>query len=106
MTIDYRNFGVNIDQNITINASGTSARAALPDRDAPDLIIFNPTAETLWVRTGDDTVVADANAFPIAAGEKGTYRKGQSPNGIYTHIAVFKPDGAAADVIIVQGRGS
>lgn len=104
-TINLRNFSLGGVTGVTLtaNVAGT-ARIALPDEDAPDIMIVNEGTVTVFVRTGDITVVADANAMAILPGEKGVYCRGLREIPI-THIAAHVAV-ATQDVTVFQGSGA
>jgi len=104
-TINLRNFSLGgvIGVPLTADVAGT-ARISLPNEDAPDIMIVNEGTVTVFVRTGDVTVVADANAMPILPGEKGVYCRGLREIAV-THIAAHVAVATQA-ITVFQGSGA
>lgn len=103
-TTSVRNFSLLNAQSVTVTASDTTATVQLNSNTAIDIMLINNTTSTIFVRTGNSNVVADANAMPILPGEKGVYTKGNS-GGSTSHLAYFVAAGTA-DLTILQGDGS
>lgn len=104
MTQSVRNFSILgvISQSVT--ATAASQRIALSFQELEDIMLVNThQSKTIFVRTGNGLVEADATAMPILAGEKGVYRRG-NPSARSTHLAFFT-DSGQADMLIVQGEG-
>jgi len=102
--ISVRNFSLLGVQSTTITATSTTQNIALSQVNPTDVMLVNDTTTTIFARTGNSSVVADANAMPVLPGEKGVYSKG-STAGTTTHLAVFVVSGTA-DIIVIQGMGS
>lgn len=99
-----RNFSILNAQSIAITATVTTANFELPNIEEEDLMITNLSTATVFIRTGDDTVVADTSAMPLLPGEKGVYSKGLR-GGRTTHIAALVESGTA-DIVVIQGVGA
>ena len=95
-----KNFSLLNTRSQIIAVTSTSQRIRL-ERKADDIMLVNDSALTIFVRCGNKDVLADANAMPILAGEKGVYDKG---GNIATHLAFFLPAGMAS-ITVMQGRG-
>lgn len=102
-TSNLKNFGLRNVKSIVVTATPSSVSAALPKQDVDDLMIINSGTKTIFVRTGDENVVADATAMPILGGEKGVYTRGISDPPA-THVAAFVATGTQA-ITFVQGSG-
>lgn len=102
-TVNLRNFGLANVNSIDLVAATPSARVELPNRDLTDVMVVNEGLVTVFVRTGDASVVADANAMPVLPGEKGVYQRGDTTPPT-THIAAFVSSGTQA-IVIIQGIG-
>lgn len=103
-TVNLRNFGLAGVSSIPLVAVPGSINVALPNEDAQDIMIINEGTVTVFVRTGDSTVVADANAMPVLPGEKAVYCRGLREISI-THIAAFVAAGSQA-ITVIQGSGA
>lgn len=99
-----RNFSLLDVKATAVTATDTSQTHQFSNEANVDVLLVNGTATTIFVRTGDSTVVADAEAMPIISGEKGVYNRGQA-QGRSTHLAFFVASGTAA-LTIVEGLGS
>lgn len=99
-----RNFSIADAQAIAVAVTATTQRLPLLRQDAEDIMIVNDTSSTVFVRTGDASVVADTSAMPVLSGEKGVYSKGLRL-GTTTHIAFIVASGTA-DIVFIQGQGS
>jgi len=103
-TFSVSNFSLLDAASTTINATPTTSRIELSNPGPPQVMVVNNTTTTIFVRTGNSLVVADANAMPILPGEKGVYSRGNTL-GETTHLAAFATVGAA-DLIVLEGSGS
>ncbi len=97
------NFSIANIEGVTVTAGIASARVELPNTDAPDIMIVNASPSVVFVRTGDETVVADTDAMPVLPGEKGVYSVGRLDPPV-THIAYITLAGLK-DITIVRGFG-
>lgn len=105
MKVHIRNFSLlNIFASVVTAAVGT-AKFALPVPPPKDIMLYNVGAEVVYVRTGDTNVVADANAMPIAPGEKGVYQIGDSSPPA-THLAYATLVAGTSVLSIIPGEGS
>ncbi len=59
-TFNLRNFALANVKSIPLIAATPSANVALLDEDAPDIMVVNEGTVTVFVKTGDSTVTADA----------------------------------------------
>ena len=103
-TINLRNFALAGVSSIALTAATPSANVALPDEEAPDIMVINEGTVTVFVKTGDSTVTADATSMPVLPGEKGVYSRGLREIPI-THLAAFVVTGTQA-ITIIQGSGA
>ena len=103
MTQKIKNFSLLGAVTTGLTATDTSQRVSL-NAKLDDVMVINDGSATVYVRTGDSSVVADTNAMPILPGEKGVYAKGNTL-GKTTSLAYFVPTGSASFKII-QGNGS
>ena len=102
MSTVLRNFSLLDAQSTTLTATDTTQSIAL-GRVGDDIMLFNNSSVIIFARTGKSDVVADANAIPILAGEKGIYSRGNRV-GKATHLAIFTETGTGK-IIISQGLG-
>ena len=70
------------------------------ERAAEDLMVYNPGPNTVFIKTGDVSVVATVLSIPVPPQTLSPYRKG---NG--THLAVIAAGGAQSVVVFV-GEGA
>ena len=103
-TINLRNFALARVVSIPLVAATPSANVALPDEDAPDIMVVNEGTVTVFIKTGNSTVTADATSMPVLPGEKGVYSRGLREIPV-THIAAFVLSGTQA-ITIIQGNGA
>jgi len=103
-TINVRNFDIRNIESLSLTATPSSARIKIPDLSLPDMMLINQSGSTIFVRCGDSSVVADAQAMPILPGEKGIYARGLS-QPTSTHIAAFVTDETEV-LTIIQGGGA
>jgi len=99
-----RNFAIT-DPGIVCAAGAVSAAFSLGRgseagiQPLQDVMVYNPSSFTVFVRAGGSGVTAAADCMPILPGEKGAYEVGSS-----THVAIISPDGAAS-ITLLLGRG-
>lgn len=105
MVLHLRNFSLRNAFMTQVTAALVTARFILPSPPPKDIMLYNAGAETVYVRTGDDNVVADANGMPIAPGEKGVYQIGDSIPPA-THLAYATLVAATSPLSIIPGEGS
>jgi hypothetical protein len=70
------------------------------ERAAEDVMVYNPGPNTVFIKTGDATVVATTLSVPVPPQTMSPYRKG---NG--THIAVIA-QGGNQSVVVFVGEGA
>ncbi len=97
-----RNFSLLNVTGTTVTATNISQRIPIAS-DKEDIMVVNNTTAVIFVRTGIDSVVADASAMPILQGEKAVYRKGTTA-GTTEFLAYFVESGIA-DLTVLQGQG-
>lgn len=104
MSRTIRNFSLLNAVTTLLTATNVSQAETLDSRADADIMVINDSTSTIFVRTGDSTVVADATAMPILPGEKGVYDKGNTL-GNTTTLSYFTETGSVP-FRIIQGTGS
>lgn len=104
MKTHIRNFSLLNIAAIAVAPGLVTARFELPSPPPKDIMLYNSGLNAVYVRTGDSGVVGDANAMPIAPGEKGVYQIGDSSPPA-THLAYITLVGVSV-MTIVPGEGS
>jgi hypothetical protein len=85
-----------------VKVAATSSSQRIPaTSSAPDIMIYNPGPNVVYIRAGSETVVADDECMPVPAGEKGVYAAGYAA----THLALVAPNGNQT-VTVLFGQGS
>jgi hypothetical protein len=85
---------------ITVAASSTSQRAALPTGAGSQLRPVNPSSGLLYVKTGAANVTADSNALPLLPSSSEIV----TVDGAATNIATYA-SATAGPLLVTRGEG-
>lgn len=71
------------------------------ERNGEDVMVYNPGPNTVFIKTGGNSVVATALSVPVPPLTLSPYRKGSGS----THLAVISPAGNQ-QIVVFAGEGS
>lgn len=106
MTTTLRNFSIRGAKGIKVAVTNVTQRIELVHSGGDDIMIVNDSAVSIYVETGDVTVVArdssaDNPSMEILPGEKGIYNRGPSS----TRIAFIADVAGPTNIVFYQSEG-